>query len=417
VCGNYTFYPYSCHVRLCPDCERARSARLVGRYDEIASQMASPRLWTLTLPNVAPGALRSSLGVLIDALAHLRRRAIFTGGPCRGGHQAVAYDDVDAALHVASGEEASPCAHPPHRRELAAVGSCRCARCLEVDVVRAGQKVTVNGCPRCHHEAVAGGVYSVEVTWSPWRPVTHPWGYKEVADWHPHAHLLMDAPYILWAEMRDAWRAVSCDAIRRAEPTKKGAFTRNKGRIAKCPHLADDRGIATAGCRGASIVLVKSVQGEPGSPERRKAVSETLKYLSKGLLDADGHLLPGASGLELAELLLAIRGRRLVAGWGSLRNVHDDEDDDQAADVVPLWTAEKDRNGDAVVIMMPRICPACGSEAMWEPPITVRRTACRRLASGVLIWRPPKPVPPRPADPLAWIDSLVAWDLERAWHD
>jgi hypothetical protein len=366
-CGAYTFRPSSCRVRLCPDCERARSARLVSRYDEVGGAMAQPRLWTLTLPNVPPGQLRPSLGVLQDAMAHLRRRAIIAGGPCAGGHRAVAYDDVGASQHHEAAVDLEPCAHPPHRRALR--GACRCARCLEVDVIRAGQRVTINGCPRCHHEPVLGGVYSVEITWSP-----------ERRDWHPHAHILMDAPWIAWSEVRDAWRAVTCDAIRRRERKTAGAI----GPLPRCQHPADARGIATSGCRGASIVWVSAVEGAPGSPERRKAVRETLKYVSKGLLDRDGGLLPGASPLELAELLLAIRGRRLVAGWGSFRNVKDDDDeglDPDAYLVGPDVPPE--------MIGLPRICPACGQVASWGLPIPVARTNCRRLESGVLLWQPP----------------------------
>lgn len=378
-CGGYVFKPQSCDVRLCPDCERARSARLVDRYDAIGSGMATPRLWTLTLPNVAPGELETGIDVLVDAMAHLRRRAIIAGGPCRAGHRAAAYDDVDRGEHLSSGDDVATCSHPAHRKALAAAGACRCARCLEVVVERAGHRVTVNGCPRCWHEAAAGGVYSIEITWS-----------SAHSNWHPHAHVLMDAPWIAWAEVRDAWRAVTCDAIRRADRARDsaGAKQGTVGALPRCEHLADSRGLATGGCRGASIVWVSSVGGQPGTPDRRAAVRETLKYVSKGLLDADGQLQPGAGQHELAELLLAIRGRRLVAGWGSLRNVHDD--DDEAPDTVPVYTGEFDRYGQPVVVRMPRLCPLCGAEGEWETQSqVVPRLAALRLRSGVLVWWPP----------------------------
>jgi hypothetical protein len=382
-CGGYVFKPQSCDVRLCPDCERARSARLVDRFDELGAAMTTPRLWTLTIPNVVPGDLNVGISVLIDAMAHLRRRAIIDGGPCRGGHRAAAYDDVDQAEHHGSGAEVEPCSHPPHRKLLAALGVCRCARCLEVVVERAGHRVTVNGCPRCWHEPVAGGVYSIEITWS-----------SAHSDWHPHAHVLMDAPWIAWAEVRDAWRAVTCDAIRRAECSRSEGEN-HEGKTARkplprCEHLADSRGLATGGCRGASVVWVSSVEGQPGTPERRAAVRETLKYVSKGLLDRDGQLLPGAGPQELAELLLAIKGRRLVAGWGSLRNVHDD--DDEAPDTVPVYTGEFDRYGEPVVVRMPRLCPLCGGVGDWETRSqTVPRLDAQRLPSGALVWWPPGP--------------------------
>ena len=366
-CGGWTFVPQACDVRLCPDCERARSARLIDRYDEIGSAMAEPKLWTLTLPNVDRGSLAGGLAVLLDSVAHLRRRSIIAGGPCKGAHRAVAFDDVDRAEHHASGDEVEACAHPPHRKELAAVGSCRCARCVKVAVIRSGQRVTVKGCPRCTHDPVRGGVYSVEMTWSP-----------ERQDWHPHAHLLMDAPWISQREMRDAWRAVTCDAIRRHERKAAGAT----GPLPKCPHLVDAKGVAAHGCRGASIVWVNAVVGAPGSDERRAAIRETLKYVSKGLLDKNGQLLPGAGPLELVELLVAIRGRRLVNGWGSFRNVRDDQADDEPRDTVMVWTTETDRYGDYIPMWLPRLCPCCGEEAEWGQPKRIRR-----IDSAP--WRPP----------------------------
>jgi hypothetical protein len=233
------------------------------------------------------------------------------------------------------------------------------------------------------HEPVRGGVYSIEITWSPRRPATHRLGYKETDDWHPHVHILMDAPWIVQSEMREAWRAVTCDAIRRAERKAAGLG----GPLPRCDHEAD------RACRGASIVDVRAVVGERGSAERLKAVREALKYVSKGLLDPENptRLLPGASVLELAELLLAIRGRRLVAGWGSFRTVHDDAED--GLDPADFLVGPDVPEG---LVGMPRICPCCGNEAMWELPITVRRTACRRLPTGTLVWRPPGGTPWQP---------------------
>ncbi|MGD0407788.1 MAG: hypothetical protein ABSB34_02150 [Candidatus Limnocylindrales bacterium] len=368
-CGGYVVRPHSCNVRLCPDCERARSSRLVDRFAELSDKMARPRFWTLTEPNVARGDLELGIDVLIDALAHLRRRAIFEGGPCRADHRERAFEDVDTATRHTFGREVGPCDHPRHSRELAAAGKCRCARCIEVEIVSDGYRVTVNGCPRCTHAPVAGGVYSLEVTWN-----------TERADWHPHAHLLVDAPWIRWGEMRDAWRAVTCDAIRRAEQRASGKV----GRIAACPHHADEKGLATEGCVGASVVWVEDVRGAPGSEARRAAVRETLKYVTKGLLDEEGRPLPGAGAPEIAELLLATRGRRLVAGWGSLRNVHDREEDklDPADYLVGPEVLPS-------MVGLPRRCPLCGGEALWELPVEVRRANCRPGRGGVLVWKPP----------------------------
>jgi hypothetical protein len=368
-CGAYLVRPHSCHGRLCPDCERARSTRLVSRFAGLADKMGQPRFWTLTVPNVAPGDLGLGIDVLLDALAHLRRWAIFKGGPCRADHRGRAFEDVGTGTHHAFDRDVEPCSHPRHSRELAEAGTCRCARCIEVQIISDGYRVTVNGCPRCTHAPVAGGVYSLEVTWN-----------EKRADWHPHAHLLVDAPWIRWAEMRDAWRAVTCDAIRRAEQRRGGLA----GRLDACPHLADEKGLASEGCRGASVVWVEDVRGAPGSEARVAAVRETLKYVSKGLLDAEGRPLSGAGPSEVAELLLATRGRRLVSGWGSFHCVHDREDE-------PLDPAEYLLGPDVLPSMvgLPRRCPLCGGEALWEPPIEVGRLACRPGRGGLLSWRPP----------------------------
>jgi len=369
ICGGYLVRPHSCHVRLCPDCERARATRLVERFDALAAAMAHPRFWTLTIPNVPAGGLEPGIDVLIEAMRHLRRRAILDGGPCPADHRATAFDELDTGAHHPSGDAVEPCAHPRHRRDLAAAGQCRCARCIPVEVIRAGQRVTLTGCPRCTHAAVVGGVYAIEVTWS-----------SEHGNWHPHAHVLCDAPWIRWGEMRDAWRAVTCDAIRRAERRQQG----ESGRVLPCPHHADERGLATDGCRGASVVWVENVPGAPGSPERLAAVRETLKYVSKGLLDEAGRLLPGAGPSELAELLLAIRKRRLVAGWGTFRNVHDD--DGESLDPAEYLVGP---DVPPSLVGLPRRCPLCHAEALWELPVEVPRRACRPLGGGILTWQPP----------------------------
>lgn len=327
ICGAYHVQPKSCRVRLCPDCERSRSGRFVGRLAEIVADMDRAVFWTLTIPNVQRGQLVAGVDVLLAAFRALRRRAIVAGGPCPG----------------------HPCAHPRHRAALMA--ECRCARCV--------------GCRVCVHRPVQGGVYSVEITWRP-----------ERGDWHPHLHALMDAPWIAWAEMRDAWRAVTCDAIRRAERRAAGAT----GRLPRCLHPADDRGIALAPCRGASIVWVNAVEGEGDA--RLAAIRETLKYVSKGLLDRDGRIVASAGPPELAELLLAIRSRRLVSGWGSLRNVHDD-DDETDDEILSGPDVQLEFRG------LPRLCPSCGGVALWELPVSVTRRACIPLANGRLSWRPP----------------------------
>lgn len=340
LCGSYLVRPRSCHVRLCPDCERSRSGRFVHRLAEIVAGMDRAALWTLTIPNVARGQLESGVAVLIEAFAALRRRAIFAGGPCRD----------------------HGCGHPPHRKAL--LDACRCARCV--------------ACRTCVHAPVRGGVYSVEITWRP-----------ERGDWHPHLHALTDSPWILQAEMRNAWRAATCDATRRAERRAEGL----KGRLPKCTHPHDGEGRTVAPCRGASMVWVNAVAGD--GEARLAAIRETLKYVSKGLLGRDGRVVRTAGAAELAELILTLRMRRLVAGWGTFRHVHDQapdeiEVDPETGEPLPgAILAGPDVHPD--LRGLPRHCPACGNAADWELPIEVPRRAARPTDGGWLVWRPPRP--------------------------
>lgn len=303
--------------------------------------MERASLWTLTIPNVPRGQLAGGVDVLIEAFAAVRRQAIVKGGVCR------------SRLHQ--------CGHPNHRPAL--VAECRCARCV--------------GCKVCVHDPVRGGVYSVEITWRP-----------ERGDWHPHAHALMDAPWILQREMREAWRAATCDATRRAERRAAGL----KGRIPRCAHPHDAEGRTVAPCVGASMIWVNRIAGEGDA--RLRAIRETLKYVSKGLLDRDGKVVASAGAAELGELLLTIRTRRLVAGWGSFRHVKDREPDEveMDADGEPIPgeilsgpDVHPDRRG------LPRHCPSCGNEAEWELPIDLPRRYARPGLTHWLTWRPPIP--------------------------
>lgn len=326
VCGAYTAHPTSCRVRLCPDCERARSARMVARLAELTLDMARPVFWTFTVPNIRRGVLARGVDWLLEAFRALRRRAIFRGGPCRG----------------CGGE----------------------------------------------HRPVAGGVYSIEVTRG-----------RDGATWHPHVHALMDSPWMLQGEVRDAWRAVTCDAIRKLESgagqrgRKVGEGSRPK-RLPRCAHRADDKGRPLDGCRGASIVWVEAVKGEPGTPERRHALAEVLKYTTGGLVK-DGKLAAGITPADLAELLLSLRNRRLVAGWGDWRHVQDDDPEDELPEdeTVLVDTGARTPHGLTIYQRMPARCPHCLGTALWDLPVVVPRAACTPGPAGILGWRPPRAGP------------------------
>jgi hypothetical protein len=403
ACGAWLARPNSCHVRLCPDCERSRSGKLAHRLGDIAAGMEDPRFGTLAISNVGDGELGAAIDVILDAFASLRRRAIFAGGTCRAEHYP----------KPVKGERLSPiatgvsCAHPPHRKRPA----CQCARC--------------SGCQRCWHEPVRGGVSALETTRN-----------RGARTWHPHMHLLFDGPWIDFRELRDAWTAATCDAWRRFE-ARGGKTTRGTGlrrpdgprpriSLPRCrhvdwsrcareeigqdgrPHRVEECTCAEAeaaagcrcllcaranGCRGPWTVWLEAPRDR--SPEGlAKMAREVTKYVTKGFLDKEGRILGDVAGDELAELLLSIRGRRLVSGWGSLARSGDTLEAEAEREDEPgaVFTWPDPRAG------FPKICPACRMPAEWDEPINVPRRFCRQDEEGRLWWRPP-PAPRPPGDP------------------
>lgn len=442
LCGAHLARPLSCDVRLCPDCERARSAAFLERLASVRAGMARPVSITLTVPNVPAGFLGLGVDMLTDAWARLRRTAMLAGGYCRGAHQ-----DPDERRAGELPPHREPCGHPTHREPAARACSscnrrhgdpsrraprgacdafapvaCRCARC--------------SSCRRCRHGAAAGGVAALEVTYS-----------EDRGDWHPHLHVVADLPdYLPHAELRDAWRAATCDAYRAA--MERGADTgrsagyrrpERKGRVKleRCRHLADrlgrpadtacaaghgwrardadrcpyqDRDMAApcgsrgtpipepARCRGASQVWIARAKDEDGATATAAALREAIKYATKGLIGKDGAIVAAVRERPalLAELLLTLRNRRLVNGWGTYHGITDDApDEDAGPDLVPVETGELfDKLGQPIPSMLPRLCPACRQEALWEYQGRRRRAECVPR-SGQLYWRPPATAGPR----------------------
>ncbi len=223
--------------------------------------------------------------------------------------------------------------------------------------------------PWLRERGALGGVTSIEMPYQ-----------ARAASWNLHANLLIDQPaWITHAAMREHWRAVTCDAIRRAERRAAGI----RGRLPRCPHHYDAQFRSVGSCRGASWVWVRRVQGAPGSPERRKSWRELVKYVTKGFLSRGGELLPNVPDQAFAEVLMATRHRRLVQGWGTWFGIHDrveesgvEEEILVGPDVLP------DHRG------LPRFCPFCGTEAAWDLSIEVPRVACRWRGRH-LTWEPP----------------------------
>jgi len=218
---------------------------------------------------------------------------------------------------------------------------------------------------------VRGGVSSVE---SPWQQASR--------SWNLHVNLLLDAPWILQSQMREAWRAATCNEIRRSERRAEGKH----GRVPKCQHHHDTEGRSVDGCRGASWVWVETIHSQPGTPERTKDLREVFKYVTKGFLGPDGGPAAELESDVVGEVLLATRGRRLVNGFGSLRGVRDDD----RLDELEGETLTLEEVGIPDLVGLPRTCPFCARAALWELAIEVPRRDCTRAGTdNALTWYPP----------------------------
>jgi|GEM_PF-2241918 len=372
-CGSGVATPFSCHVRGCPDCERARVARLLDRYDTLAGRMARPVFWTFTVRNIGQGELEAGIRRLRGDFGRLRRRAVFVGGPCRWRWRAVG----------PNGEPDGAPGHPCHTPMPAP--DCRSPRCVEGCSARRGEahlsgcepgcptrtgrsrsrclvhpptEVHADGCPldclhaghrrdrNCEafaHERVAGGAVACDLTFS-----------EEAGTWHPHLHTLMDSPWIDWGEMRDTWQAITC-------------------RREHCRHGRSSR------CEGSWSVWVEAVSRDDPA-QRRGAIREVLKYVGKphGIVDS---LDPERIG----EYVWATRRQKLVSGFGSLYHVQLEEAEPPRADELVIGGLG------FTEYHVPRVCPTCGvttTEEDWGFPVVHPRREAHRLPSGRYAWSP-----------------------------
>lgn len=405
--------PMSCHVRGEPDCERARVAKLLERHDDAALQADRPVFLTLTSRNAPRGELGDARRHQAKAFTKLRRRAVFRGGACRHRWQD----------RGPTGELDGAPFHPCHTPEPVAAckaprcaASCRVARgdryaehdarCDRGCRTRTGlrqsrcathrpREVHKSGCPRscphyghrrdrnCKtfaHAPVAGGLASFDVTWS--ETARHPWNL--------HLHMLLDAPWIAWAELRDLWVAVTC-------------------RTPKCRHQRLTDGSPDPRCTGAWMVWIVRVD-QDDEDRRRGAIREVLKYVAKphGIIDS---LDPD----RVEEYLWATRNQRIVQGWGRWYHVtvEDDETPDDDHHVIRFGFTQ---------VRVPKICPVCGvltTEDDWGYPFQRGRLEAERLPHG-FGWRHPPPAEPTPnpvpmtpasppAVPPAQMEGLFRW--------
>jgi hypothetical protein len=413
--GGGAASPISCHVRGEPDCERVRVRRLVEVYVAHARRAHSPKFVTLTTRNVARGELARGLDDIGAAFTKLRRRTIFAGGPCRNTWPARGPGgELDGApMH--------PCHVPePHREcpKPRCAPGCRRgsvpfadhgADCERGCPTRTGlrqshcrahpPRVThPDGCPpSCEHadhrrdrncpdfahRPVLGGISATDLTFN-----------EAEGSWHPHSHSLLDGPYVMWAELSNVWRAITC--------TTPGC------RHERLPDGSDD-----PTCTGAWMVWLAAV---PTDDEERLvgAVREVLKYVAKphGIVDS---LDPERIG----EYLWALRGRRTVAGWGSFADVSIRErcpmgcppDCPKAArkwcEAHDCPNAHRSRcmahrplSPDLIEIevwsgrvFVPKCCPSCGQDTDrddWSVPFARSRLESFPGSGGRYGWKPPR---------------------------
>jgi hypothetical protein len=329
--------------------------------------MERPVFWTFTLRNVRPGLLAEGLEAQRRAWAKLRRRAPFRGGPCRWR-----WPDGTPGHPCHPPMPASDCSTPRCAEGCAAKrGGAHLSGCLRGCPTRTGRHVAhcqvhpprethVDGCPsECRHaghdksancpefehEPVTGGIGAVDLTWSE----------SDGGTWHPHLHVLMDAPWLSWAEMRDTWQALTCTT----------------------PHCRHGR---SSRCTGSWMVWVEAVSVDD-EERRRGAIREVLKYVAKphGIIDS-------GDPDRIGEYLWATRRLRLVSGFGRFYRLQiEEEDPDDDEIVVPGF-------GPFERYHVPRVCWYCGEATTpddWLHPEVRPRTEAIDLHDGRYGWRPP----------------------------
>jgi hypothetical protein len=182
---------------------------------------------------------------------------------------------------------------------------------------------------RLPHQPVAAALQTVEVTpWTPERP-----------SWHPHLHAIIDAPFIDQGELSDAWAAITGDSF-----------------------IVDIRAVATYAT-------------EHHEGDTRAALAELLKYAAK----PHPAYLSERDPAPIAELLLALRGRRMTSATGYLH--HLDPDLEYVLTAGPscslLVLVQPDQPG-AEPYRAPRTCPLHGGVADWTAAGYVSRALARK---------------------------------------
>jgi len=75
--GEWVASTFSCKVRLCPWCARARAARLVAQFEPVLAGMRDPRYIVLTVRNSPIGELRPAIRHLFAAFNRMRKTTLW----------------------------------------------------------------------------------------------------------------------------------------------------------------------------------------------------------------------------------------------------------------------------------------------------------------------------------------------------
>lgn len=194
---------------------------------------------------------------------------------------------------------------------------------------------------RIPHEPVTASLNSIEHT-------------HNAAGFHPHLHAIVEGR-IDQAELADTWEAITGDSrVVWIESVHRHAAERNAGDV-------------------------------------QASLRELLKYSAK----PSPAFLSEKDPAVVAELLVALRGRRLTSSTGRLFGLGLDEDPEEA-DRVLVWPEEGD---EARPYHAPRLCPHHDGEASWRVLVghQLRRRDCIRAPDRSRPGRSILTHPPPPA--------------------
>lgn len=324
--GTVIGFPYSCRVPGCPHCERERVDRLRERYLPYVERARRPKVAYLTMPHTiagvlvtGPDGLAPSWQLLADAWGRLWRSPLFQAVDRKGNVRRCRPGRVGclAGLGERDMEIRRWCRGRCQRPDL---GGWRRPDAKGAEAKREGSVVAVSH-PTCRpctgHEPVTAAILALEATIN-----------RKTRQWHPHANLLLDGPWIDQDLLCWAWgRALG---------------------VGKAHTWIRDASKPPAGHKGETWT-------------REKALFETVKYAVK----PDDALVDPARPAWYVEWVEARDGRRLVRSVGEWYGLDDEAADDEPEGAEPTVSIIDADSGRRYVL--PAIDPLTDEPADWEP--------------------------------------------------